>query len=118
MPDVENMLKVPLTADAHGTIRVGGTRVTLETVLAAFRQGLTAEAIAHAYPTLQLADIYATITYYLNHREKVDSYLHERELAAQRVREEVEKQFDPSGIRERLLQRQATAQKTNASSAS
>jgi hypothetical protein len=34
---------VPLEVDADGVVRVGGTRVTLDTIVDAFREGATAE---------------------------------------------------------------------------
>ena len=69
---------VPLAADRDGVMRVGGTRVTLDTVVAAFREGATAEEITQQYPSLQLADVYAVIGYYLRHQPEVDDYLRER----------------------------------------
>ncbi|WP_390889389.1 DUF433 domain-containing protein [Leptodesmis sichuanensis] len=42
-------------------VHVGKTRVTLDTVVAVFKQGSTAEEIVYRYPTLKLADVYATI---------------------------------------------------------
>jgi uncharacterized protein (DUF433 family) len=97
----------PLKTDADGVVRVGGTRVTLDTVVAAFHEGATAEAIAEQYPSLQLADIYATIGYYLRHRPEVDTYLHRREQQAAQVRQENESRFNPIGVRARLLARRA-----------
>lgn len=49
---------IPLVADANGVIRVGRTRVTLDTVITAFLEGATAEEIREQYPSLQLSDIY------------------------------------------------------------
>jgi len=63
---------VPLVADAHGVVRVGNTRVTLDTVIAAFADGATAEEIAQQYPSLYLADVYSVIGYYLRHTADVD----------------------------------------------
>ena len=60
----------PLHADEHGVVRVGGTRVTLHVVIAAFLQGATAEEIAMRYDVLSLPDVYATIAYYLRHRDE------------------------------------------------
>ena len=37
---------VPLSLDGDGVARIGGTRVTLETVVDAFNRGATAEEIA------------------------------------------------------------------------
>jgi len=96
---------VPLTAGADGVIRLTGTRVTLDTVVAAFEEGATPEEIAQQYPTLALADIYAVLGYYLRQRETVAAYLHERQEASAAVRSENEKCFPPTDIRKRLLAR-------------
>ena len=96
---------VPLRTDAQGVMRVGGTRVTIDTVVTAFRLGATPEEIVHQYPSLPLADVYAVIAYYLRHRTEVDSYVRQRELQAEIIREQDEAELDPRGIRERLLAR-------------
>jgi uncharacterized protein (DUF433 family) len=96
---------VPLTKDADGVMHVGSTRVTLDTLVAAFREGMTAEGIAEQYPSLQLAEIYSVIGYVLNHCEEVDTYLRDRQLLAEAVRRENEARFDPTGVRDRLLAR-------------
>lgn len=95
----------PLAADKDGVVRVGGTRVTLDTVVASFREGATAEEIAQQYPTLSLADVYSVIGYYLRHQADVDAYLGGRAQGAVDTRRENEARFDPNGIRERLLAR-------------
>ncbi|MGO8815467.1 MAG: DUF433 domain-containing protein [Terriglobia bacterium] len=95
----------PLDATPDGVVRVGGTRVTLDTVVAAFLEGATAEEIAQQYPVLALADVYAAIGYYLRHRSEVEAYLDQRRHAAERVRSENAARFDPAGIRARLLAR-------------
>jgi len=97
---------VPLTADADGVLRVGGTRVTLDVVVAAFEEGASAEEIALQYPALKLADIYATIAYYLQQGAAVEDYLGRRQRDATQVRANNEARHDLHGIRERLLSRQ------------
>lgn len=96
---------LPLTTDADGAVRVGGTRVTLDTLVEAFHEGLTAEEMAQQYPSIALADIYAVIGYYLRRRTEVEAYLDERRQKAREVREWNEARTDPRGIRERLLTR-------------
>ena len=96
---------LPLATDRDGVVRVGGTRVTLDTLVYAFNEGASAEEIAFRYPSLDLADIYAAITYYLQNRAEVESYLREREARANQVRQENQARFDPKGLRERLLAR-------------
>ena len=98
---------VPVHIDATGVARVGGTRVTLDTVIGAFNDGATPETIAYQYPSLTLADIYAVITYYLRAREEVDVYLAERQAKSEQVQRENEARFDPNGIRTRLLARRS-----------
>ncbi|MFW6012443.1 MAG: DUF433 domain-containing protein [bacterium] len=96
---------VPLQEDAEGVIRVGGTRVTLDTVLTAYMKGSTPEQIAQDYSVLDIADIYAAIAYYLRHREEVEEYLLRRREVAEAVRREFQERFPSEGLRERLVGR-------------
>jgi len=98
---------VPLQATEDGVVRVGGTRVTLDTVVAAFEEGATAEEIVQQYPALHLADAYAVIGYYLGHRYEVESYLAQRGKDSSRIRQENEARFDPTAVRARLLARRS-----------
>ena len=100
-----NTEPVPLLTDKDGVVRVGGTRVTLDTVVAAFKEGATAEEIVQQYPSLELADVYAVISYYLRSHSEVEAYLQKRDKQAAEIRKQNEAQFDPHGIRERLLAR-------------
>ncbi|MEM7352715.1 MAG: DUF433 domain-containing protein [Acidobacteriota bacterium] len=95
---------IPLRTDEHGVIRIGATRVRLDTVVAAFDTGASAEEIADDYP-LQLDDVYAVITYYLRNREEVRAYLDRRRQHAEAVRKENQGRFDHQGLRQRLLAR-------------
>src|SRR5437588_11875140 len=92
MAIVETLVAVPppIRIDADGVMRVGGTRVTLDTVLGAYQMGRSVEEIQESYPSLQLADIHAVISYYLRHRAEVDEYLEGRRQQAEEVRHENE----------------------------
>jgi uncharacterized protein (DUF433 family) len=98
---------LPLSVDADGVIRVAGTRVTLDTIVAAFLEGATAEEIVQRYPTLDLGDVYAVLGHYLRKRDEVDRYLLGRRHIAEDVRRENESRFEPRGVRDRLLARRA-----------
>ena len=98
---------LPIRIDADSVARVGGTRVTLDTIVTAFRNGATAESIAEQYPSVRLADVYSVIGYYLRHQSEVDAYLLERRQQAAEVRRENESRFPPVGVRDRLLARRA-----------
>ena len=105
MDSAETIERVPIHTDADGVVRVAGTRVTLDTIVAAFDAGATAEEIAQQYPSVALADVYSVITYYLRHQSDVCAYLQNRLQQAATVRQENERRFPPSGVRERLLAR-------------
>lgn len=96
---------VPLETDADDVVRVGKTRVTLDTVVAAFSEGATAEEIVQQYPTLSLPDVYQVIGYYLRRTAEVEAYLRQRRAEAESVRRQNESRLDPQGVRDRLLSR-------------
>jgi uncharacterized protein (DUF433 family) len=98
---------VPLKMDRDGVARVGGTRVTLESLLAAYCQGATAEEIAERYPAVALSDVYAVITYYLRHRRDVEDYLAQSESRSEQARQQYALQLDPHRMRDRLLARRS-----------
>ena len=96
---------LPLHIDAHGVCRVSGTRVTVESLLASFQRGATAEEIADQYPSVPLADIYATVAYYLRHRNEVDAYLQKVEAQEADAARELESRFPLTDLRRRWLAR-------------
>ena len=101
---------VPLAVDGDGVARVGGTRVTLDTVVEAFKRGATAEEIAQQHPSVDLSDVYSVLGYYLDQREGVEAYLGERSAKSKAIRTEIESQFDPAGVCDRLIKRSQTWQ--------
>jgi len=98
---------IPLQIDTNGVVRVGKTRVTVDTVIAAFSDGATAEEIVQQYPSLNLADVYHVIGYYLPRPSEVEAYLEQRKVQPDAVRMQNESRFDPQGVRDRLLARRA-----------
>ena len=96
---------LPLAVDQHGVARVGGTRVTLDTVIGAFKSGSTAERIVEQYPTLKLADVYYAIGFYLDHVQDVDEYLERGAKEADRVRKEIDAAGHQLGAKVSLMSR-------------
>jgi len=109
MPNVESekFLRIPIYPDRNGVLRVGNTRVSLLSVLAAFDRGDTPEQIVHSFPALALSQVYAVVTYYLMHREELDTWMEDERKSEERIQEETEKRFPQDGIRERLLKRKS-----------
>lgn len=100
--------ELPLRLDESGALRVGDTRVTLETILAEFQQGSSPEMIALNYPTLKLEQVYALLTYYLYNRSLFDAYLHEAECAADQWFEDYEARNGVKELRQQILSRSRT----------
>ena len=101
---------IPLTTTPEGVVRITGTRIPLETVVRAFYAGATAEEIAQDFPSLTLAQVYAVLAYYLAYRADVDAYIVERTTVNAAVRITHETQFNPIGVRARLLARQGSVE--------
>ena len=97
---------IPLRTDQQGTMRIGQTRVTLDSVVAAFHTGASAEEIVQQYSTLDLGDVYAVLGYYLRNRDTLDAYLRQRQSEAESLRESITEKHQLVGIRERLLTRE------------
>lgn len=96
----------PLRVDESGAIRIGDSRVLLELLVSAFRDGATPETIVQEYPTVGLSDVYSVIAYCLRHPGEIDQYLADRERMAAEVRARIESaQGDLKELRQRLLAR-------------
>jgi uncharacterized protein (DUF433 family) len=99
---------VPLYDDEQGGLRITGTRVLLERIIHAFEDGATPEGIVQSYDTLQLADVYAVLTWHLRHKAEVQDYLRKRAEEAEAIRRTIEaKQPDRAELRARLMARRA-----------
>jgi uncharacterized protein (DUF433 family) len=55
--------------------RITGTRVSLDSIVYDYLNGLSPESIADNFATLTLEQVYGAITFYLSHREEVDRHL-------------------------------------------
>ncbi|GEM_PF-682327 len=95
----------PLVADDDGVVRITGTRLQLETLVLAFDAGATAEEIAQQYTSVELADVYAVISYVLTNEAAVRDYVAKRVNSAQALRTVIEGSMPSDGIRQRLLAR-------------
>jgi uncharacterized protein (DUF433 family) len=98
---------VPLQQDEGGAVRVTGSRVTLDTIVGAFKRGATAEQIQDSFPSLSLQQIYGAVAYYLEHQEAVEAYLSERQAEAEQLRQQIESQPQYAAFREKLRRRRA-----------
>jgi uncharacterized protein (DUF433 family) len=61
--------------DEHGGMRIGHSRVMLDSIVAGFQQGHSPGTLQQQYPTLSLEEVYGAIAYYLAHTDEVHTYL-------------------------------------------
>jgi uncharacterized protein (DUF433 family) len=71
-----------------------GTRVSLDSLIYAFREGHTAESLAQSFPVLTLEQVYGAITYSLAHRDAIDASLQQQEADFARLQQNL-RQRDP-----------------------
>lgn len=97
--------KVPLRLTEQGQYRVEGTRIPLDTIVHEFQSGNSPEEIITHFDTLQLADVYQIIAFYLYNKDSVDEYLKDQERAAEKVKSQlIEKGFAVEFDRQNYLE--------------
>jgi uncharacterized protein (DUF433 family) len=69
-----------------GAYRIIGARVSLDSVVYAFRRGASPESIQRSFPSLTLEQIYGAVAYYLAHQEEIDRYLLDGEAEFEKLR--------------------------------
>jgi uncharacterized protein (DUF433 family) len=121
MAALEETITVPLAVTEQGTIRIKGSRVSLDSVIHHFNLGATAEQIVQSFPSISLGEVYSTIAYYLTHRQDVEAYLQTQESEADALQVELESnpkyQADISELRSRILARSAARRVSDDASA-
>jgi uncharacterized protein (DUF433 family) len=67
---------IAIDADTcSGHPRVAGTRIRVANVVLWTEQGKSPDEIVAAYPQLSLADVYAALAFYSDHREEMDQLI-------------------------------------------
>lgn len=115
MVALEETIIMPLVVTEQGTIRIKGSRVSLDSIIHHFKLGATAEQIVQSFPSVSLGDVYFSIAYYLTHRQEVEEYLEEQEAAADNLQGQLESnphyQAENAELRSRILGRWTAAKK-------
>ena len=65
---------------------ISGKRISLDSVVYAFRRGQSPESIRHSFPLLTLEEIYGAIAFYLANQTKVDAYLINDDVEFEKMR--------------------------------
>jgi uncharacterized protein (DUF433 family) len=89
---------------------VAGTRISLDSIVYAFREGLSPETIARdCFPSLSLEQVYGAIAYYLGHQADIDGYLLRVAEVAEQLRQQL-RASEPEYYAKIAEARQALAQ--------
>ncbi|HMD84023.1 MAG TPA: DUF433 domain-containing protein [Terriglobia bacterium] len=65
-----------------GVYRIGESRVSLDSLVYLFREGMSAESMVESYPALSLEQVHGALAFYLSRQHEVDTYLAEGERLA------------------------------------
>jgi uncharacterized protein (DUF433 family) len=92
----QDSTKSPVALDAHieitpgtcgGKPRIAGHRIRVQDVVVWYdRMGQSADEIVSRFPQLNLADVYAALAYYHDHREEIDSQMEADERFVEEMR--------------------------------
>jgi uncharacterized protein (DUF433 family) len=72
----------------EGAYRIGHTRVSLDSLVYLYREGMSAESMVESYPALTLEQVHGALAFYLGNQKEIDTYLAEGQRAAQSQHEQ------------------------------
>jgi uncharacterized protein (DUF433 family) len=84
-----------------GNYYVAGTRISLDSIVHAFRRGESPETICQSFELLRLEEVYGAIAHYLANQADIDAYLirqNEKWAEGRRNADPL-----PASLRERLM---------------
>src|SRR5208283_572190 len=93
--------------ERNGGYYVAGTRISLDSIVECFNEGLSPEAILGEFETLTLLQVYGAITFYLENQPAIDAYRVRQERRFQGARKAAAPL--PDGLRQRLEAATSTA---------
>jgi uncharacterized protein (DUF433 family) len=67
----------------EGAYRIADTRVSLDSLVYLFREGMSAESMVDSYPALTLEQVRGALAFYLANQNEIDAYLIEGHRAAE-----------------------------------
>ncbi len=68
---------------SEGAYRIADTRVSLDSLVYLFREGMSAESMVDSYPALTLEQVHGALAFYLGNQKEIDAYLTEGQRAAE-----------------------------------
>ncbi|MEP7353505.1 MAG: DUF433 domain-containing protein [Acidobacteriota bacterium] len=73
-------------SQVDGVYRISGTRVSLDSIIYLFREGLSVESMVESYPSLSMEQVHGALAFYLANQPRIDRYLAEGKQAVEEER--------------------------------
>lgn len=84
----------PYVEYRDGVYRVANSRVSLDSLVYRWREGLSPETIQReCFDTLTLAQVFGALAYYLDHQTDIDEYLKRQAEAEQVMAQQLREQY-------------------------
>ena len=77
-----NLMQKEYVRNIEGAYRVGDTRVSLDSLVYLYREGMSAESMVENYPALTLEQVHGALAFYLGNQKEIDQYLAEGQRLA------------------------------------
>jgi uncharacterized protein (DUF433 family) len=97
-----------IEVDERGVAKIVGTRTKVRQIVMDTRNGLSPEDIRTQYPHLRLAQIYAALAYYHDHKAELDAEIEVGERFADEMRAKHPNQFTRAELEARWRERFGT----------
>jgi len=63
--------------------RIGATRISLDSLVYLYREGISVESMVESYPALTLEQVHGALAFYLANQTEIDAYLAEGQRTAE-----------------------------------
>ena len=91
MATVENKHIEVTVGVRGGRACIAGTHVRVQDIVACHEfQGMSADEIVAGYPQITLADLYAALSYYHDHRDEVRAQMSEDEAFVEQLKKQID----------------------------
>jgi uncharacterized protein (DUF433 family) len=86
-------LNYEFEGEPRTSYRIGNTRISLDLIVYAWREGESPESLVESYPSLTLEQVHGALAFYFANREHVDEYLHQGEIDSEKLRVRLTQEF-------------------------
>jgi len=80
---VGELMQKEYVRTVEAVYQVGDTRVSLDSLVYLFREGMSAESMVEKYPAWTLEQVHGALAFYLANQTEIDAYLADGQRAAE-----------------------------------